>query len=769
MELARLLSEHELFVDFTPDALERICDASEVRAFEPGEVIIPGGQPGRFLGIILEGRVEAVSRDESGSEKRIGELTAYDYFGEMSLISGEPTTADVRAVTRCRVLLIPHEVMSASLSTHPQALHHLGRTVAERLRSMWATQAAHERQEPTPTIEGGVPERISASAAAARVLVIESQSTTVRYSYFDVERELHNQEGMVDRIGQGRARHTIRKLRGKTMTSVPGTRAAGVEAVLAGLTTPAGPLERIEDLSVIAHRVMHGGERFGEPMIIDDRVLDGIRQELPIGGDELQANVETIEACRKLAPTVQQVAVFETAFFQTVPAHAYLHALPYDLYRDHGIRRYGCNGVAHHQAARLAAAHLERALERLRVVSCYCGPEPSVCAIGEGRAVDVTSGATCQGGLPGLTGTGDLDPRLVFRLCDVHGMSLSEVESAVTVGGGIRALSGLQGDLTDLSAAAEEGNKQADLALETMAHAIKKAIGASVATLGGIDALVITGPHSATGGALRLRALAGLEGLGLHLDPELNEAPETSPDGVGELSPPLSPAKVLLVPADGHRMVASEVLGAIGREDLAALFRSRRLPIPIGISAHHVHLTREHVEALFGPGHELTFRAELTQPGQFACEEQVTVIGPRGVVERVRVLGPVRSKTQVEIPRTEEFRLGIDAPIRASGDIKGSPGLRLEGSAASIDLQQGVICAARHVHMSPEDALRFGVRDRSLISVRVEGGRGVSFRDVLVRVHPDFRLDMHVDTDEANAAELGADAVGYTESIDGRG
>jgi propanediol utilization protein len=138
-------------------------------------------------------------------------------------------------------------------------------------------------------------------------------------------------------------------------------------------------------------------------------------------------------------------------------------------------------------------------------------------------------------------------------------------------------------------------------------------------------------------------------------------------------------------------------------------------------------------------------------------------------VERVRVLGPVRNATQVEISRTEEFRLGIDAPIRASGNTKGSPGLQLEGPAGSIDLQEGVICAARHVHMSPEDALRFGVRDRALISVRVEGGRGVSFRDVLVRVHPDFRLDMHVDTDEANAAELGADAVGYVESIENPG
>lgn len=760
MDVVQLLSNHELFVGFTPEDLTAICAASEIRRFEPTEAIIRAGQPGRFLGVILEGRAEAVRIGEDGQEDRVGELTAHDYFGEMSLISGEPTTADVRAVTRCRTLLIPHEVMSASLSTHPQALHHLGRTVAERLRSIWATQEAGERAEPTPASAGAPPERISASAAAARVLVVESHPTAVRYSYFDVERELENREGVVEHIGEPRARHTVRKLRGKTMTTAQGTRKAAVETILDGLMEPGGPVERIEDLSVIAHRVRHGGERFGEPMMVDDVLLAAIRQELSVGSEEAQANLELIEVCRELAPGVQQVAVFETAFFQTVPAHAYIYALPYELYRDRGLRRYGSHGVAHRQAALLAAAHLQRPLEDLRVVSCVLGSEPSVCAVSNGRAVDVTA----RGGLPGLDGPGDLDPELVLRLSRGHGMSLDEVASLLAEEGGLRGLSGSRGGLDELAETAEGGDTRAALALDVMAHAIKRAVGASVAVLGGIDALAFIGPHGEAATTVRARALKGLEGLGLHLDPKLNASPEAGPDGLAELSPSLAPAKILLVPADGHRMIAGEVLDAIGRDDLAALFRSRRLPIPIGISAHHVHLTQDDVEALFGPGHQLTFRGELSQPGQFACEEQVTLAGPRGTVERVRVLGPVRSATQVEISRTEEFKLGIDAPIRASGNVKGSPGLRLEGPAGSIELEEGVICAARHVHMSPEDALRFGVRDRGLISVCVEGGRGVSFRDVLVRVHPDFRLDMHVDTDEANAAELGSDAVGYVES-----
>jgi len=283
-----------------------------------------------------------------------------------------------------------------------------------------------------------------------------------------------------------------------------------------------------------------------------------------------------------------------------------------------------------------------------------------------------------------------------------------------------------------------------------------------------MDALVFTGPVGQSAPSLRARICQGLGDLGLRLDAVLNQSPDAAGDGSSDIAETRSPVRILVVPTDVHRMAASEALVAVGHGDLGSVFRTRRRPIPISISAHHLHWTQEHVETLFGPGHQLASRSPLSQPGQFACEEAVTLVGPRGKVERVRVLGPVRKETQVEISRTEEYRLGIDAPVRASGDIEGSPGLRLEGPAGSVDLGNGVICAARHVHMSPEDALRFGVRDRDVIAVRVEGGRGVSFRDVLVRVHPDFRLDMHVDTDEGNAAELGAEAVGYLDEVERR-
>ncbi len=187
---------------------------------------------------------------------------------------------------------------------------------------------------------------------------------------------------------------------------------------------------------------------------------------------------------------------------------------------------------------------------------------------------------------------------------------------------------------------------------------------------------------------------------------------------------------------------------------------SEELRIPISASVRHVHLCRKDVEALFGAGHQLTPAKALSQPGQYACEEKITVCGPKGCIERVRVLGPERQETQLEISRTDEFKLGIDAPVRASGQLEGSPGLRLEGPEGVVELEKGVIQAARHIHMTPADAERLGVEDGQWVMVRVGGERGIIFDDVLVRVKESYALDMHIDTDEANAADIGPDTWG---------
>lgn len=182
--------------------------------------------------------------------------------------------------------------------------------------------------------------------------------------------------------------------------------------------------------------------------------------------------------------------------------------------------------------------------------------------------------------------------------------------------------------------------------------------------------------------------------------------------------------------------------------------------VPVGVSGRHIHLCREDIDALFGPGYELAVYRELSQPGEFAAREMVTLVGPRGVLEGVRVLGPVRAYTQVEVAMTDGFRLGLKPPVRESGDLEGTPGIAVVGPAGAINLPRGVILAARHIHMETERAQALGLQDDQQVQVWVPGVRELVLCNVIIRTNPHFRLELHLDTDEANAALLsGGDKV----------
>jgi acetate kinase len=177
------------------------------------------------------------------------------------------------------------------------------------------------------------------------------------------------------------------------------------------------------------------------------------------------------------------------------------------------------------------------------------------------------------------------------------------------------------------------------------------------------------------------------------------------------------------------------------------------ISIPIAVSARHVHLSQTTIDHVFGPGYQLHPRTWLSQAGQFAAQETVTLVGPKGQLRNVRVMGPPRERDQIEISRTDEFELGLDAPVRTSGDLAGTPGITVQGPVGSRVLSCGVISARRHIHMSPQDAARLGVHDGQFVQVRIDSeGRDLVFGDVTVRIRPDFRLELHLDTDEANAA-----------------
>jgi acetate kinase len=287
--------------------------------------------------------------------------------------------------------------------------------------------------------------------------------------------------------------------------------------------------------------------------------------------------------------------------------------------------------------------------------------------------------------------------------------------------------------------------------------------------MGGLDVVIFTAGVGQGSAEVRALSLQGLACMGIALDEQRNRDARGF-DDVCLISTDDSKVTVLVVPTDEERMMAREATRAISRSYIMrALEAQKQQPFLVEVSAHHIHLTQEHVEALFGPGHQLTKHADLSQPGQYACKEQLAIVGPKGRIERVRVLGPTRKYTQVEIAMTEQFKLGVHPPIRESGDIKDTPGCTLEAPTGGVAIDKGVICALRHVHMTPEDALRYGVRDKSFVRVRVAGDRELIFGDVLVRVDPSFALAMHIDTDEANAAHVKTGAQGFIEGIQSEG
>ena len=183
------------------------------------------------------------------------------------------------------------------------------------------------------------------------------------------------------------------------------------------------------------------------------------------------------------------------------------------------------------------------------------------------------------------------------------------------------------------------------------------------------------------------------------------------------------------------------------------------MKVQVGISNKHVHLSQKDLETLFGPGAELTVKKELVQPGQFASEQLVDIVGPKKTLTGIRVLGPVREESQIELALTDARTIGVKAPVKESGKLEGTPGIKVVGPCGEIELEHGVIAALRHVHLSPEEAAQAGVKDKDMISIRLEGPRAVTFDEVLVRVKDNFVAECHLDTDEANAAGIGPDAV----------
>jgi len=753
---------------FTEERLGPLVKVSGVASFEAKEVIAHQGDVATHFGVVLKGTVQASAPGEGGARQSFGQLSAGDTFGEAALMTGNPLLVDFVAESRCEILMIPVSIFQAVIMTEPAAVQQISRTIAERTKIIMtdpAKTAAALRQSEDPyglKLKSERPEKI---------LVINCGSSSLKYSFYDTTDESRHARGIVERIGIDGTRLVHRGPKGEARRELPKNGfPEAFKAMLVELTAKdTGVIGSAGEVSVVVHRVVHGGEKFTEGTLITDEVLAEIEALNPLAPLHNPLNAAGIREMRRLCSAVPHVAVFDTAFHHTLPAYAYLYGLPYELYKKKAVRRYGFHGTSHHYVSLRAAQFLKRPPNELRLVSCHLGNGSSLCAVDHGRSVDTTMGFTPAEGLIMGTRCGDVDAGVIAFLERTEKLSASQSEELLNKKSGLLGLSGISSDMREILKAAEEGNHRALLALKAYCYRVRKYLGAYVASMGGLDAVVFTGGIGQGSAEVRALALQGWDRMGIALDPQRNRDARGF-DEICRISADDSKVAVLVVPTDEERMMAREALRTLSRSYIAHVLEAQKQqPFLVEVSAHHIHLTQEHVEALFGEGHQLTKHSDLSQPGQFACKEQLTIVGPKGRVERVRVLGPARKYTQVEIAMTEQFKLGVHPPIRESGDIADTPGCMLEGTGRSVKLDRGVICALRHIHMTPADALRYGVRDKSVVRVRIAGDRELVFGDVLVRVDPNFALAMHIDTDEANAANVETGAQGYIEGIQSEG
>jgi acetate kinase len=770
------LKRHPFFEMFSAESFDKLVASATVRKFESDATVIGFGQPVTQLGVVMEGTCAVLVPDDQRTEpglKQVATLSTRDMFGEMSLLTGEPATADVMAATGARLVLVPHAVLSVELAKCPGAIRFLGRTMTERLRKRAAdtrleSEVERARQEARahrsfqPTVQAGLP---------PRVLVLNVGSSSLKYDLFDAANPQKRARGTIERIGEKEPRHVFRHQDKELIETVEASdhdQALGV-AIRRLTHAELGVVKDLSELAAVGHRVVHGGARYSQAVVINDDVVREIEALCKLAPLHNPGALAGIRATSRMLPNVPQVAVFDTAFHATLPHHAYAYGIPSELAEKHGLRRYGFHGTSHAYVAQRAAAFLKASFRDLRIITCHLGNGSSVCAIDHGRSVDTSMGLTPLEGLVMGTRSGDLDPGLVLHLAGSLGMTPQQIDKMLNKESGLLGISGLSKDMRELEAAAASGNDKALLAISVFCYRVKKYIGSYVAVLGGLDALVFTGGIGQGSAWIRARVCQGLSAMGIVIDENANRAAPSDLQAVRRVSDASAHVPVLVAPTDEEQMIARETMSALGLRTVTDVVRRvEDLPLPINTSARHAHLSQADVEALFGTGHQLTRRSDLLQPGQYACEETVSVVGPKGAIEKVRILGPTRKASQVEISKTDEFKLGIDAPIRASGDLEGSPGLLLKGTAGEVHMSKGVIQAQRHIHMSPEDALHFALRDMDVVRVKVPGTRSLTFGDVLVRVNPEYKLEMHIDTDEANAAEISGGAKGFLDGIQSR-
>ena len=395
------------------------------------------------------------------------------------------------------------------------------------------------------------------------VLVINAGSSSLKYQLLNPTTGELLAKGLCERIGiDGKFTY---KPTGKTAVKAADvampTHSEAIQAVLNALVDEKnGVIGSMKEIDAVGHRVVHGGEKFAKSVVITDEVMQAIEECTPLAPLHNPANIIGIKACQELMPGVPMVAVFDTAFHQTMPPVAYTYALPYEYYEKDKVRRYGFHGTSHKYVSQRAADMLGKPIEQLKLISCHLGNGSSVTAIDGGKSVDTSMGFTPLAGLPMGTRSGDIDAGILEYLMNKYGMDIKEMVNVLNKKSGVMGVSGVSSDFRDLEEAFEQGNERAGLAVDMFNYGVKKLIGAYAAAMGGVDAIIFTAGVGENSASQRMAIASGLEFMGVKMDEDANKVR-------GEervISAPDSKVTVLLIPTNEELMIAMDTEALVG-------------------------------------------------------------------------------------------------------------------------------------------------------------------------------------------------------------
>lgn len=392
-----------------------------------------------------------------------------------------------------------------------------------------------------------------------KVLVINAGSSSLKYQLIDIKDEKLLAKGLCERIGFLESVHKYTRADGVTHETVLSlhNQVEAIDAMLNMLTDKEnGVIESMDEIKAIGHRVVHGGEAFNQSTIIDDKVLEVLRQCIDLAPIHNPSNIMGIEACRQEMSDIPMIAVFDTAFHQTMPPKAFMYALPYELYTKYGIRKYGFHGTSHKFVSKRAAVMLGRPLEELKIVSCHLGNGASICAIKNGKSMDTSMGFTPLSGLAMGTRSGTIDPALISFIMDKEDMSIEETTKFLNRKSGVLGLSGISSDFRDLLKASEEGHERAKLAIEVFAYRVKKYVAEYIGIMNGADAIIFTAGVGENNNLVRKLVTDDMDFLGIKCDPAKN----ISDTGCEmDISTDDATVRVLVIPTNEEMEIALEV------------------------------------------------------------------------------------------------------------------------------------------------------------------------------------------------------------------